>query len=162
MRPSERASGEPAVAVLLCAGPPPAAAFNADPDQQEPAESCGGARRSQKLRLTGARLAYCFNVAPQNSGGAVSSAGGGSCSRVETGQYRLAGKGPTSQAVRVKRSGWETSKLRVPQQERRSAGTQSQPRFTTKKTATLIVNNNKYVSIRHHPTSVCFLIQMWK
>lgn len=144
------------MAVLLCAGPPPAAAFNTDPDQQEPAESCGGAQRSQKLRLTGARLAYCFNVARLNSGGAVSSAGGGSCSCVETGQYRLAGKGPTSQAVRLKRSGWETSKLRVPQQER------SHSPVSPPKNATLIVNNNKYVSIRHHPTSVCFLIQMWK
>lgn len=109
MRPSERASGNPPVAVLLFAAPPPPppAAFNKDPDQQEEAESCGRASHSQTLCMTGARLAYCFNAVPQNSGGAVSSTGCGSNRRAETGQHRLAGQGPTSEAVTVKCFGME-------------------------------------------------------
>lgn len=86
MRPSKRASGNPPITVLLFAGLPPAAAFNKDPDQQEKAQSGGGASHSRKLRVTGARLTYRFNVVLQNSAGAVSSAGCGGHSRVETGQ----------------------------------------------------------------------------
>lgn len=152
-QPSERASGNPPVTVLPFAGPPPvAAAFYKDPEQQKKAQSGGGASHSQKLRVTGAAAHACFNAVLQNSRRAVGSVGGGGNGRVETGQYRLAGKGPTSEAVTVKRLGWERANSESP-----SRNAVAEPFRHCKG----FFNHDVFLN-RHYPTSVWFLIQMWK
>lgn len=140
------ASGNPQDSVQLFVESPPVAAFNKDPDQEEKAKSCGGATHSVKLLDSWARLTYCFNVVMHNSGGAVSSAGWG---REETGQNRLPRKGPTSEAVTVK-----CLEGGVKKRSHRPVSPQKTSPFN-------VVNNNKYVDITQHPSSVWFLIQMW-